>query len=262
MTKRPFFQGAAIWFIAAVLPVAGLSAFADEPLPVADDPPPGAKATEPAATDPAKKKPDPKADDQLIRTLNPAAGEANPEIERLERAIDGMRQAFRRMEKDDAGADTLELQRRVVADLEKLLELLKNRRNNASNPPPSDQTSSDQTSQNQPRKSRSRLTRRELDPQNSGKRTETAASRREQNARRNEREKAREAQERRDPAKAARDAEEHRRQMIKDVWGHLPPHLREAIGKTFNEKYLPKYEDLVKRYYEILAEKNRKRTDK
>jgi hypothetical protein len=257
MTKRLFAAGAVVWFLAAYLPVAGFSAFADEPLPVADDPPPAAKAN-----DPARKKPDSTRDDQLIRTLNPEAGEADSEIERLERAIDGMRQAFRRMEKDDAGADTLDLQRRVVADLEKLLELLKQRRNNASNPPPPDQASSEQTSQDQQQKSRSRLTRRDLDPQNSGKRTETAAGRREQNFRRNEREKSREAQERLDPAKAARDAEERRRQMIKDVWGHLPPHLREAIGKTFNEKYLPKYEDLVKRYYEVLAEKNRKRTDK
>ena len=50
--------------------------------------------------------------------------------------------------------------------------------------------------------------------------------------------------------------------MIKDVWGHLPPHLREAMQSTFNDKYLPKYEDLVKTYFEALAEKNRKRTGK
>jgi hypothetical protein len=28
---------------------------------------------------------------------------------------------------------------------------------------------------------------------------------------------------------------------------------------TFNERYLPRYEDLVKRYYEALAEKNEQR---
>ncbi|HTI50056.1 MAG TPA: hypothetical protein VL475_03860, partial [Planctomycetaceae bacterium] len=178
------------------------------------------------------------------------------EIERLERAIDGMRQAVRRMEADDAGRDTLDLQRRVVADLEKLLELLKQQQNRSSSPP------TDQQQEKQQQKDRRKLRRQQLDPQNSGKRSQTAQQRREQPFERNENEKSRDAQERLDPAKAARAAEERRQQMIKDVWGHLPPHVREAIGKNFNEKYLPKYEDLVKRYYEALAEKNRKRTDR
>jgi hypothetical protein len=31
------------------------------------------------------------------------------------------------------------------------------------------------------------------------------------------------------------------------------------MQNAFSENYLPKYEDLVKKYYEALAEKNRKR---
>jgi hypothetical protein len=256
MTRHARAADGRVWIAAAFLVATALSALADDPLPVTDDPPPATKA------DKEKKKPDSVRDDELIRTLIPSAGGAESEIERLERAIDGMRQAFGRLEKDDPGAETLDLQRRVVADLEKLLEQLKQRRNSASNSPPPDQTSSEQSQQDQRQKNRSRLTRRELDPQNSGKRAQTAADRQQQQAERKQREKSRDAQEQQDPAKAARESEERRQQMIKDVWGHLPPHLREAIGKTFNEKYLPKYEDLVKRYYEVLAEKNRKRTDK
>jgi aspartate aminotransferase-like enzyme len=54
--------------------------------------------------------------------------------------------------------------------------------------------------------------------------------------------------------------------LIKDVWGHLPPHVREAMLNSMSEKYLPKYEELVKKYYEALAQKtkteNRKKTGK
>ncbi|MFM8580183.1 MAG: hypothetical protein ACKOFW_01640, partial [Planctomycetaceae bacterium] len=48
-----------------------------------------------------------------------------------------------------------------------------------------------------------------------------------------------------------------RRSDANDVWGHLPPTVREALQKSFNERYLPKYEELVRRYYESLAEKRR-----
>ena len=50
------------------------------------------------------------------------------------------------------------------------------------------------------------------------------------------------------------------RQAVKDV-GHLPPHIREAMLNSVSEKYLPKYEDLVKKYYEDLAEKSRKHNE-
>ena len=45
--------------------------------------------------------------------------------------------------------------------------------------------------------------------------------------------------------------------LTKDVWGHLPPHLREQLLNVYSEKYLPKYEELVRQYYEALAEQSR-----
>lgn len=45
--------------------------------------------------------------------------------------------------------------------------------------------------------------------------------------------------------------------VVKDVWGHLPPHLRDQLLNVYGEKYLPKYEELVRKYYEVLAEQSR-----
>ncbi len=48
-----------------------------------------------------------------------------------------------------------------------------------------------------------------------------------------------------------------RTNLIKDVWGHLPPALREKMLNIYSEKYLPRYEELVRRYFEALAEQGR-----
>jgi hypothetical protein len=72
--------------------------------------------------------------------------------------------------------------------------------------------------------------------------------------------KSPDSEERADQARKAAAEQARRQELIKDVWGHLPPHLREAMQNSFSEKYLPKYDELVKKYYESLAEKNRNRS--
>ncbi|QDU07855.1 hypothetical protein [Gimesia aquarii] len=45
---------------------------------------------------------------------------------------------------------------------------------------------------------------------------------------------------------------------IKDTWGHLPPAVRQQLLNVYTEKFLPKYEEQVRRYYEALAEKKKR----
>jgi hypothetical protein len=47
--------------------------------------------------------------------------------------------------------------------------------------------------------------------------------------------------------------------LVKNVWGHLPPAVRQRMLNAYNDKTLPKYADLVRRYYEALAESDRKK---
>ena len=54
------------------------------------------------------------------------------------------------------------------------------------------------------------------------------------------------------PALAAALA--RRRALIDEVWGHLPPAMRERLLNVGSDKLLPKYEDQIRRYYEALAE--------
>jgi len=47
-------------------------------------------------------------------------------------------------------------------------------------------------------------------------------------------------------------------QMLKQVWGHLPPKIRDQMQSGGIEEFLPKYERLIEEYYSRLAEEERK----
>lgn len=52
----------------------------------------------------------------------------------------------------------------------------------------------------------------------------------------------------------ARLEAERKRQLEVDVWGHLPDSVRGELLNSFDERVLPSYEKLVRKYYEALAE--------
>ncbi len=49
-----------------------------------------------------------------------------------------------------------------------------------------------------------------------------------------------------------------RNALMRDVWGHLPPAALERLMNVYSERYLPQYEEVIRRYYEALAEQHRK----
>lgn len=46
--------------------------------------------------------------------------------------------------------------------------------------------------------------------------------------------------------------------MLKQVWGHLPPKIRDQMQSGAIEEFLPKYERLIEEYYSRLAEEGSK----
>jgi hypothetical protein len=47
-----------------------------------------------------------------------------------------------------------------------------------------------------------------------------------------------------------------REQLLKDVWGHLPPHAREQMLQSHSDEFLPQYELEIEQYYKRLSEEN------
>ena len=42
--------------------------------------------------------------------------------------------------------------------------------------------------------------------------------------------------------------------LLKDVWGELPPRLRQQMLQSSVEKFVPKYEFEIEEYFKTLAE--------
>lgn len=42
--------------------------------------------------------------------------------------------------------------------------------------------------------------------------------------------------------------------LMKQSWGHLPQHVREALANVVSERNLPKYEGMIREYFERLSE--------
>ncbi|MCC7424073.1 MAG: hypothetical protein IT428_27730 [Planctomycetaceae bacterium] len=167
----------------------------------------------------------------------------------LESAIEGMRKARQRMADKETGSETRDIQEQVIKDLEKLIQQSKNPPKGSAPPPP-------QSSQNQnPRNNRNQDRQKSPQPNTpEDQKQETGESGDAQNQQKTESEKARESSE---EARAAREREaelSRRRDLVKDVWGHLPPALRQKLLHGSSDKSLPRYDELIRRYFESLAE--------
>lgn len=194
-------------------------------------------------------------DDLLDLLLGPKKEEkkksAEPTgIDPLDSAIEGMRSAQKRMLEKDAGEKTREIQRQVLEDLEKLIQ-------QAKQPPPSPPSGSPPPSGNNddpdqsPQDSSQPKTNPQPMPENAPSTGESSKSRTENEEKSKESsDESREAKER--EAQLAR-----RRDFVKDVWGHLPPAVRQKLLNVADERALPRYDELVRRYFESIAEQGR-----
>jgi len=199
-------------------------------------------------TDAPVEKKKPSLDEDLLKALDPNAEKEETDVDRLERAIKGMREAQKRIESQDTGTQTRETQEQVVRDLDKLIDLIRQQLQQA-------QQQSQKQKQKQQKDKQKPLAKVELDPQNSQKQQQKQG---EPKSGQSGTDKSKQSTDRTAADKAREEEAARREKLIKDVWGHLPPALREELNNAYKENYLPKYEDQVRKYYESLAEKNKK----
>ncbi|MBX7104681.1 MAG: hypothetical protein K1X57_11410 [Gemmataceae bacterium] len=46
-------------------------------------------------------------------------------------------------------------------------------------------------------------------------------------------------------------------ELSRDVWGHLPESLRQEVDHYYKERFMPRYQELIRQYYSKLAEAER-----
>ena len=206
---------------------------------------------------------EPKIPAEGVESSAPSGDDADSQVEKPAKAIDpvqslqrilgGMKLSAELMKNDEAETATKKTQPQVVKDLDELIKFLESQ--SSSSPPPPD--SSQQPQQPMDQDPMPGDQKPQPKPQNSAEPGQEQPGAKSQDEAR-----SRESTERKQPPRDPRESRSLSGQELyeKEVWGHLPPALRRELLNIYSEKYIPQYEDLVRRYYESLAEGNRRRS--
>jgi hypothetical protein len=225
--------------LAVALAVSGAAAWAEDAMP-SGPAAPGATAVADPKTDPkAEAKPRPVADDiispeaaakvdeeDLIKKLTgeDKADNGGPE-KKFAEIIERMGTSESLLKKTDPGEVTQEIQRRIVTDLDVLIEMAKK----------SESQSSQQQKQQGQKKQESKGNQQ-------GKGSSMGGTNAAQSSQFND-----------GDATAAPNAKDIHEVNQNEIWKNLPPRDRDSIINGMREEVLPGYQRMMERYYEELA---------
>lgn len=182
---------------------------------------------------PAKKAANTTIDDELLQDLGGGPDGVDAEdADPLLRIGRRMRTLEERLAKLEANDETVDLQKKVVADLDELLKQKCEQCN-----------SSNSNSKNSKKKMSQQQAQKQQKPDGQAKNSTegtTQASR------------ARAQSSREDPT---------RLREIKDVWGHLSAMMRQEMNQYAKESFLPQYRELLERYYTTIAAKSKNKSE-
>lgn len=187
-----------------------------------------------AETEPADDSGDlPELDAELMRELG-EAGEQGQAADPLSRVGQTMREVEGRLSRSRAGEQTRELQSKIVADLDQMIQeaLQRAQRSQSQSSSKSGQQGSQRSKVNQ--------------PQQQGQEQGGRGHQQEQPASDSTEQLGRDQVVRPDPGEV--------RDVMKHLWGHLPEREREMMLNASIEQFLPKYELLIEQYFRRLAE--------
>jgi hypothetical protein len=174
-------------------------------------------------------------DDELLNQLmQPGAKpDADAVAKRLHDMVNRMEDSAKRLTNKDPGEVTQETQRRIVSDLDVMIELAKQQQQ---------QSSSSSSQQQQPGQARQPGQPQGGQQGPKGEGGTTAAQR-----------ESLPGGGYADPAKG------DMRNYDPATWGGLPPRDRDQVSHGANEEYLTSYKDMIDRYYQALAEMGKTR---
>jgi hypothetical protein len=235
----------------------GLS-IADDPAPGQPEPPVRLKKKDKPKADPAPdKKPEPPKDND-VKEGEPADAldpEQDPK-ETLARVSKNMKSSADRLADKDPGEGTRQVQRDIIKDLDSLIEQMKQQQNNNS----SSSSSNDSSSSQKQDAKQARGNRREQRSSSASRKSSSRSTARGNKSKPNKQPKEGTAKGQNPGAGSTgrRDEMDKRPDPYKDIWGHLPEALRMQMDAYAREKFMAKYDGLLKQYYSTVAEKGRR----
>ncbi|MBS0202824.1 MAG: hypothetical protein JSS49_08000 [Planctomycetes bacterium] len=170
---------------------------------------------------------------------------------KLEKAAQGMRTAGEKLDENQTGQETRKVQEQVIRDLDELIKQLQN-------PPPSSGGGGGggamSMSKSKSPKGQTNSRQQKLQGQHSGKAQAGQGS--ESAAGTQEKKVAEGSSERTESERKAAEEAARKKKLEMDVWGHLPSHLRDRMLNNYGERMLPRYQQMVKQFYESLSEQS------
>lgn len=194
------------------------------------------------------------AQDELPPKSAPADAAANREQkELLDRILNNVSKARDSLKEPATQPEARPLQRQVVTDLQALIDMLKQ---NQSSPPPGGSGGSQSNSQSQNSKTNQQQKQKSSEQDSEAEKQKSKSQSQADSEEQRERDKAEGSEERHGEAKAAERRAQRQQRLENDIWGHLPPKLRDQLLNTYGERMLPQYEEFVRKFYEALSEPN------
>ena len=211
-----------------------------------------------------------KLGDELLKEVDDTPGApADPEHERvdkMERAVKGMRTAGQKLESGRTADETQKIQKQVIQDLADIINQLEN-------PPPPNPNNSGGGggggggggaggggggASGRNRRGGNGSSLRMRSPQRGGgqgsaSQKQTPSGQNEEQDGGQKSDNAQDSSKMTAAERKAADEAARRRKLEMDIWGHLPEHVREELLNTYRDRMLPKYELMVKQFYEALS---------
>lgn len=167
-------------------------------------------------------------DRELLGELGqPVEAEPDEEADPLLRAGRRMREVEGKLAQREADDPTIELQEKIIRDLDELLQQQQN-----GNPPPNNKNKKQKQKQGQQRMAQNQQQQRAQQQRGNQQANESAN--------------------RAGPPRMGRE-EFGAPKEVKDVWGHLSDLLRAEMSQYAKEGFLDKYRDLLEQYYSTIA---------
>jgi hypothetical protein len=178
-----------------------------------------------------EEKPEDPLDRRLLEDLrdSPDEGRENP----LELIGHKMRRAQTLIHRQQTSEPTQQLQREIVADIDKLLDQARR-----------------QIKRSSSSSSRQQVAQRDRPSQPQGQSQDNQPGDQQSN------QPARDSQAGMQEAAAAKPQPLSQRQLVQQLWGHLPQRERQQVINSTIEKFIPKYELLTEEYFKRLMEKS------
>jgi hypothetical protein len=266
--------------------------FADDPLPRLK------KKSKPAEDAPAKKdEPSPKENEKYKKGQPPRSpeklkGEDDPDVappeeqldeqEVLNRLAKNMRAAEDRLGNKELGESTQQVLRDILDDLDKLIRQTQNGGQQGQDDQQDQQNQGD--AQQGQQKQGQQKQKQQQSAGSVGQQKNQRGNQQSQRSQREARRQQKRGQQQRAQGQQQGEQQEQNAQqqagnnsgggrggqqgepnkiadVYKDIWGHLPETLRAEMDAYGREKFMLKYEELIKRYYDRAARESRRKGD-